>query len=82
MYNLIKNTHEVKSMLFRRKTPRRCDHCLHATILDEDTVRCAKKGQRAASSKCLFFSYDPCKRIPVKGKALDAEKYAAYDYSL
>lgn len=69
-------------MLFRRKKQRRCDQCIHATVLDEDNVRCIKKGLRSADSKCFSFSYDPCKRMPVKGKALDPEKYEAYDFSL
>ena len=69
-------------MLFRKKMPRRCGQCIHATVIDDSTVRCSKKGNRSIDNKCLLFSYDPCKRIPVKAKALDTEKYEEYDYSL
>ena len=69
-------------MLFRKKNDRCCGLCIHAKILDEDTVLCDKKGQRDYAQKCLRFSYDPCKRIPVKVNALDTSKYEEYDYSL
>lgn len=69
-------------MLFRKKNQRCCGLCLHATIRDEDTVVCSKKGNRDFEDKCLMFSYDPCKRIPSKAKALDTSKYEEYDYSL
>ena len=69
-------------MLFRKQKDRCCGLCIHAASVDEDTVTCFKKGRRNFDDKCLFFSYDPCKRIPVKAKALDSEKYEEYDYSL
>ena len=69
-------------MLFRKQKDRCCGLCIYATIQDEDTVSCSKKGQRDFSDKCLLFSYDPCKRIPTKAKALDSSKYEEYDYSL
>lgn len=69
-------------MLFRKKTDRCCGLCIHATFPDEDTLVCSKKGQRQYDDKCIQFSYDPCKRMPAKAKALDTEKYAEYDYSL
>ena len=69
-------------MLFRKKMPRRCGECIHATVIDDSTVRCSKKGNRSMDDKCLLFSYDPCKRIPLKPKALDFMKYDQEDYSL
>ena len=33
-------------MLFRKKVDRCCGLCIHSTIVDEDTVRCSKKGNR------------------------------------
>ena len=45
-------------------------------------VLCAKKGIRDGEKKCRHFTYDPCKRIPAKAKALDFSKYEEYDYSL
>ena len=69
-------------MLFRKKASRCCGLCIHARPEDEDTVICIKKGRRQYEEKCLLFSYDPCKRIPSKAKALDTQKYEEYDYSL
>ncbi len=69
-------------MLFRKKMPRSCAYCLHATKLDEEQVLCIKKGIRSIDGKCRKFSYDPCKRIPVKPKALDLEKYKEEDFTL
>ena len=69
-------------MLFRKKIDRCCAYCLHCTALDEETVLCVKKGVRSRMGKCRKFTYDPCKRIPVKAKALDFTKYEEYDYSL
>lgn len=69
-------------MLFRKKVDRCCGLCIHSTIVDEDTVRCSKKGNRNYEDKCLHFSYDPCKRVPKKSKALDCSKYEEYDFSL
>lgn len=69
-------------MVFSKKIEKICGHCIHATILDEDSVECAKKGVKDRCDKCLSFSYDPCKRIPAKPKATDFAKYEDYDYSL
>lgn len=69
-------------MLFRKKTQNCCGLCLYATAEDEDTMLCSKKGQKDYSDHCRLFTYDPCKRIPTKAKALDTSKYEEYDYSL
>lgn len=69
-------------MLFRKKVEKMCVYCIHATPVDEDTVKCSKKGVKNLDEKCLFFSYDPCKRVPAKAKAMDFSKYEEYDYSL
>lgn len=69
-------------MLFRKKIERRCGYCIRGTKLDEDMVLCAKKGVRPESGKCFRFRYDPCKRVPVKAKALDFSKYDREDFSL
>lgn len=82
MYNISKLKCEVKIVLFRKKNQRCCGLCLHASSQDEDTMLCSKKGEKDYFSKCIHFTYDPCKRIPSKAKALDADKYAEYDYSL
>lgn len=69
-------------MLFRKKIPRRCGYCAHGTQLKDDQILCAKKGVVPAEGKCRRFLYDPCKRIPVKARALDFSKYDKEDYSL
>ncbi len=69
-------------MLFRKKIEKACTYCLHGTQMDEEQVLCIKKGVVPADSKCRKFCYDPCKRIPVKPKALDLGKYSQEDYSL
>ncbi len=70
-------------MLFRKKNERRCDLCLYATATDdEDIIMCQKKGKRNYHDRCIRFTYDPCKRIPSRARALDARKYEEYDYSL
>ena len=69
-------------MLFRKKIERSCGYCCFGTCLEEDRILCAKKGMRDANDKCRKFRYDPCKRIPVKAKALDFRKYDEEDFSL
>ena len=49
---------------------------------EEGYMICSKKGKVEKMSVCRKFSYDPCKRIPAKAKALDFEKYKEQDYSL
>ena len=69
-------------MLFRRKIDRRCCYCLHSAKLNNDSVLCTKRGVMPLFGKCPKFSYDPCKRVPGKAKALDLSKYDQEDYSL
>lgn len=69
-------------MLFRKKIERSCSYCIHSTKLDDGQVLCAKRGVMPIDGKCRKFRYDPCKRIPVKAKALDFSKYDKEDYSL
>lgn len=69
-------------MLFRKKMPRACGYCTHGTRLEDGSILCCKKGLRADSDKCLRFRYDPCKRVPVKARALDFSKYREEDFSL
>ena len=69
-------------MLFRKKIRRACDYCVHGTKLEDGQILCTKKGIRASEQKCFRFRYDPCKRIPVKPKALDFSAYKDADYSL
>ncbi len=69
-------------MLFRKKIQKSCAYCQYGTKLNDEQVLCIKKGVVAMEGKCRKFTYDPCKRIPVKAKALDFEKYNEEDYSL
>lgn len=69
-------------MLFRKKIERSCAYCQYGTKLDEETILCSKKGMKSVDYKCRKFKYDPCKRVPVKAKALDFSKYEQDDFSL
>ena len=69
-------------MLFRKKIQKSCAYCEYGTILNDEQVLCIKKGVVPLASKCRKFSYDPCKRVPLKPKALDFEKYNQEDYTL
>ncbi len=69
-------------MLFRKKIERSCTYCVHGTEIDGDKVLCVKKGVVACDQNCRRFRYDPCKRVPVKLKPLDFEKYKEEDFSL
>ena len=69
-------------MLFRKKIQRSCSYCTHGVRLEDGSILCAKKGLKTEDDKCLRFRYDPCKRIPIKAKALDFSKYDKQDYSL
>jgi hypothetical protein len=79
-YNKKKN--EVHTMLFQKKQERKCSLCIHATLIDNGTINCQKKGIKNGDDKCLHFTYDPCKRKPAKAKAIDFAKFEEYDYSL
>ena len=69
-------------MLFRRRIEKSCAYCQYGTKLNDEQVLCIKKGVVSTDKKCRKFTYDPCKRIPPKPKALDFEKYNEEDYSL
>lgn len=69
-------------MLFRKKIERSCAYCLHGARLEDGQILCTKKGLRTVEDKCWKFTYDPCKRIPLKPKALDFSKYDQEDFSL
>lgn len=69
-------------MLFRKKIERSCTYCAHGTVLESGEVLCIKKGVVSGEKPCWRFSYDPCKRIPVKAKPVDFQKYDDEDYSL
>ena len=69
-------------MLFRKKIEKSCDYCTHGTTVAGGQVLCVKRGLTANVAKCRKFSYDPCKRIPCKPKAIDFTQYKEEDFSL
>lgn len=69
-------------MLFRKKIAKSCSYCSLGTKIDEEQVLCVKKGVVPVNGKCRKFNYDPCKRVPLKPKALNFDKYNKEDYSL
>lgn len=69
-------------MLFRKKMERSCSYCAHGTKIDDEQVLCIKRGVVSVCGQCRKFTYDPCKRIPPKPKALDFRKYDNEDFSL
>ena len=50
--------------------------------MEKDQILCSKRGVVSAFYNRRKFRYDPCKRIPVKMKALDLQKYDDVDFSL
>ena len=69
-------------MLFKKKIYRACEYCKFGTAFSEDQILCPKRGVKPTTGKCGKFSYDPCKRIPKRAKAMDFNKYNDQDYSL
>lgn len=69
-------------MLFRKKLPRSCSYCAWGTNVSDDQILCTKYGVVSVYYACRKFTYDPCKRIPPKAKALDLAKYEDKDFSL
>ena len=72
----------MSAMLFRKKIERSCTYCIYGTHLEGGNILCTKKGLRTLDDSCRKFRYDPCKRIPIKAKALDFSKYNDNDFSL
>lgn len=69
-------------MLFRKRMPKSCEYCAWGTKIESHQVLCVKRGVVADSYACRKFTYDPCKRIPPKVKALDLKKYKDSDFEL
>ena len=69
-------------MLFRKRIEKSCTYCRHSTKVNEEECLCMKKGIVPLDHKCRKFTYDPCKRVPSKAKALNFEKYNDEDFSL
>lgn len=69
-------------MLFRKKTPKSCSYCVRGTKVGTDQILCIKYGIVSCNYACRKFTYDPCKRIPRKAKAVDIQKFNNEDFQL
>ena len=69
-------------MLFRKRIPRSCQYCAFSAELNKDQMLCTKQGVVSAYFQCRKFRYAPCKRIPIKARALDFKKYEEDDFTL
>lgn len=69
-------------MLFRKKIPSSCAYCHNGVKINDEQVLCVKRGIRSAFSKCRKFSYDPCKRVPLKAKPISMEQYSEENFTL
>ena len=69
-------------MLFRKKIERSCAYCAFGTKFGSDQILCIKRGVVLEDRSCRKFTYDPCKRIPAKPKALNFSQYKEEDFVL
>ena len=69
-------------MIFRKKIQKSCSYCAFGTKIGDDDVLCTKRGFVPAYKSCRKFTYDPCKRVPAKAKAIDFDKYSSEDFQL
>lgn len=69
-------------MLFRKRIPRSCRYCTYGTKIGDEQILCIKQGITSVNSQCRKFSYDPCKRIPMKPRAMDFKKFDDDDFTL
>lgn len=72
----------IYNMLFRKKINRSCSYCQRGTAMENDQILCSKRGVVSSFYCCRKFRYDPYKRIPLKMKSLDFNKYQDIDFSL
>lgn len=69
-------------MLFRKDITKCCAYCQYAEKQKNGSLKCSKKGVVDEEKSCIFFRYDPFKRIPTKAKALDFSQYSEDDFKL
>ena len=69
-------------MLFRKDIKKSCEYCLYSERKNSTKFQCNKKGVVTEYDSCIFFKYDPCKRIPIKQKPLDFSLYTEDDFKL
>lgn len=71
-----------KKTLFQENIEPRCAYCAKGAPLEEGRILCAKKGVVPAGGSCLWFQYDPLKRVPPKPNLLDTSKISPEDLRL
>ena len=69
-------------MLFRKKMPKACRYCAHSAVCDEEMILCKKRGSVPPDGKCRRFRYDPLKRVPIRPKSPNSQKFEGEDFSL
>ena len=69
-------------MLFRKYIEKSCSYCAYSTKLNDEQALCIKRGVVELYGRCRKFLYDPCKRLPVRQKAVDFQKYDKENFSL
>lgn len=69
-------------MIFRKRIPRSCQYCVYSAKLNKEQLLCSKQGVVTVEHQCRKFRYAPCKRIPIKQKTPDFQKYEAEDFTL
>lgn len=69
-------------MLFRKDITKCCAYCQYAEVQKDGSLKCSRKGTVSEENSCLFFRYDPFKRIPTKAKALDFSNFSEDDFKL
>ena len=73
----------MKKLLNKKEISPSCSYCALGKLApDGETVLCKKKGVVEKDFSCRKFKYDPCKRVPVKAKAMDFSQYSPEDFKL
>ena len=69
-------------MLFRKDIEPRCAYCAKGTAVNDREVACPRRGVVAAEYYCLWFKYDPLKRVPPRPVKLDTAGFREEDFQL
>ena len=69
-------------MIYDKQIDRICAFCQRGEPLTDDLILCHRCGPVTLDHSCRKFVYDPCKRLPLKEKPLDFQKYSEEDFKL
>ena len=70
-------------MLFRKDIEPRCAYCAKGTAPSmTGRMACPRRGVVAAEYHCLWFKYDPLKRVPPRPVKLDTAGFREEDFQL